>query len=222
MRAMILAAGRGERMRPLTDRTPKPLLVAGGKPLIVHQIERLRAAGIEWIVVNLAWQAEAIEAALGDGTAFGVQLRYSREPDGALETAGGIRHALDLLGEDPFVVVNSDIHCDFPLARLQRLEPGDSARLVLVDNPAHHPGGDFALERGRVHLDGTSCYTYSGIGLFHPGLFEVLQPGVRPLRPVLEQAIAAGRVSGQHHAGTWLDIGTPERLAELDRRLSRG
>jgi len=222
MRAMILAAGRGERMRPLTDRTPKPLLVAGGKPLIVRQIERLRAAGIEWIVVNLAWQAEAIEAALGDGTAFGVQLRYSREPDGALETAGGIRHALDLLGEDPFVVVNSDIHCDFPLARLQPLEPGDSARLVLVDNPAHHPGGDFALERGRVHLDGASRYTYSGIGLFHPGLFKVLQPGVRPLRPVLEQAIAAGRVSGQHHAGTWLDIGTPERLAELDRRLSRG
>jgi len=221
MHAMILAAGRGERMRPLTDRTPKPLLEAGGKPLIVHQIERLRAAGIDRLVVNLAWRADAIEAALGNGAAFGVQIRYSREPTGALETAGGIRHALALLGEDPFVVVNSDIYCDFRLSRLGHLEPGDLAHLVVVDNPPHNPQGDFALEHDRVRPNGSPRYTYTGIGLFHPQLFAVLEPGIRPLRPVLDQAVAAGRVAGQHHGGTWLDVGTPERLDALDRRLGR-
>ena len=219
MRAMILAAGRGERMRPLTDHTPKPLLEAGGKSLIVHQVERLRAAGIDQLVINVAWRADAIETALGDGSAFGVEIRYSREPEGALETAGGIRHALHLLGEAPFVVVNSDIHCDFPLARLDTLAAGDAAHLVLVNNPPHHPEGDFTLERGRVGMAGTPRLTYSGIGVFDPGLFSGLAPGVRPLRPVLEQAIAAGRVSGQIHDGIWMDIGTPERLAELNRRL---
>ncbi|MFO7763515.1 MAG: nucleotidyltransferase family protein [Wenzhouxiangellaceae bacterium] len=219
MRAMILAAGRGERMRPLTDHTPKPLLEAGGKPLIVHQIERLRAAGIERVVINLAWHADAIEAALGDGSAFDVEIRYSREPHGALETAGGIRHALDLLGDRPFVAVNADIYCDFPLTRLDALAPGDLAHLVLVNNPPHHPEGDFALERARVRLESAPRRTYAGIGVFDPGLFAGLAPGVRPLRPVLEQAIAAGRVSGQCHDGMWLDIGTPGRLAELDRLL---
>jgi len=218
---MILAAGRGIRMRPLTDHTPKPLLEAGGKPLIVHQIERLRAAGIEQIVVNLAWQADAIEAALGDGSSQGVELHYSREPAGALETAGGIRHALHLLGDQPFLVVNADIYCDFPLTHLNTLADGDSAHLVLVSNPPHHPEGDFSLEDGRVHLRGASRQTYSGIGVFDPQLFAGLEPGIRPLRPVLEQAIAGRRVSGQVHTGTWLDVGTPDRLAELDRRLRR-
>lgn len=221
MRAMILAAGRGERMRPLTDHTPKPLLEAGGKPLIVRQIERLRTAGIERIVINLAWQADAIESLLGDGSGLGVDIRYSREPAGALETAGGIRHALDLLGDQPFVVVAGDIHCDFPLARLNALASDDSAHLVLVNNPPHHPEGDFELEHGRVRLADSHRYTYGGIGVFDPELFAGLAPGVRPLRPVLEQAIGAGRVSGQLHDGIWLDVGTPERLAELDRLLRR-
>jgi MurNAc alpha-1-phosphate uridylyltransferase len=221
MRAMILAAGRGERMRPLTDQTPKPLLEAGGKALIVHQIERLRAAGISEIVINLAWHAEAIEAALGDGSAFDVQIRYSREPEGALETAGGIRHALPLLGDTPFIVVNGDIHCDFPLARLSTaLAAGDAAHLVLVENPPHHPEGDFALVRGRVCRNGLDRRTYSGIAVFRPEFFAALGPGFRPLRPVLEQAISAGRVSGELHQGEWLDIGTPERLLALDRRLA--
>lgn len=219
MRAMILAAGRGERMRPLTDNTPKPLLEAGDKPLIVHQIERLRAAGIEKIVINLAWQADAMEAALGDGSAFDVKIYYSREPHGALETAGGIRHALDLLGDRPFIAVNADVYSDFPLTDLDALAPGDWAHLVLVNNPAHHPEGDFALQRGRVRLESAPRRTYAGIGVFDPGLFAGLAPGVRALRPVLERAIAAGRVSGQCHEGMWLDIGTPDRLAELDRLL---
>ncbi|MEX0914813.1 MAG: nucleotidyltransferase family protein [Wenzhouxiangellaceae bacterium] len=225
MRAMILAAGRGKRMRPLTDNTPKPLLKAGGKPLIVHQIERLLEAGMDQIVINVAWHAGLIERALGDGSALGVDIRYSREPEGALETAGGIRHALELLGDEPFVVVNSDVFCDFPLADLTSLAADDSAHLILVDNPPHHRSGDFALSGGRVHFSGQSrnieTLTYSGIGIYRPALFAALEPGVRKLRPVLEDAIAAGAVSGQHHAGTWLDIGTPERLAELDRRLGR-
>lgn len=221
MRAMILAAGRGERMRPLTDDTPKPLLPAGGKALIVRQIERLRDAGIERLVVNVAWRAERIERALGDGAAFGVRIRYSREPEGALETAGGIRRALPLLGDDPFIVINSDIHCDFPIARLVDREPAGHAHLVLVDNPSHHAKGDFALSDGRVVARGGPRFTYSGIGLFRAEMFAALRPGFRALRPVLEESIAAGRVSGEHYAGTWLDIGTPERLAELDLLLAR-
>jgi len=216
---MLLAAGRGERMRPLTDHTPKPLLQAGGKALIVRQIERLRDAGIEQLVINVAWRAEMIEQALGDGTALGVEIRYSREPEGALETAGGIRHALPLLGNEPFIVVNSDIHCDFPITRLADFELAGHAHLVLVDNPKHHPQGDFALSGGQVITRGEPRFTYSGIGLYRPEMFTTLAPGVRALRPVLEESIATGRVSGEHHAGAWMDIGTPERLAELGRML---
>lgn len=219
MRAMILAAGRGERMRPLTDRIPKPLLEAGGKPLIVHQIERLRAAGIDQIVINVAWRAAMIESALGDGAALGVDIRYSVEPEGALETAGGIRHALELLGDEPFLVINSDLHCDYPIRRLAGLKLADQAHLVLVDNPAHHPEGDFALADGRVKLSGGPRFTYSGIGLFRPEMFASLSPGFRALRPVLDAAIESGRVSGEHYGGVWRDIGTPERLAQLDREL---
>ena len=221
MRAMILAAGRGERMRPLTDHIPKPLLETGGKPLIVHQIERLRAAGIEQLVINVAWHGTLIERALGNGSALGVEIRYSREPEGALETAGGIRHALGLLGNDPFLVVNSDIHCDFPIARLAGLDLADRAHLVLVDNPEHHPEGDFALSEGRVMFSGSPRFTYSGIGLFRPEMFASLSPGYRALRPVLDAAIESGRVSGEHYSGVWRDIGTPERLDQLDRDLRR-
>jgi len=207
-------------MRPLTDDTPKPLLQAGGKPLIVRQIERLRDAGVEQLVINLAWHGGMIENTLGTGASTGVQIRYSREPEGALETAGGIRHALGLLGSDPFLVVNSDVHCDFPIERLTQLAPPGDAHLVLVDNPEHHPEGDFALNNGRLMLEGDPRYTYSGIGVFRPEMFIPLAPGFRALRPVLESAIAAGRVSGEYHGGLWLDIGTPERLAELNRHLA--
>lgn len=219
VRAMILAAGRGERMRPLTDHIPKPLLEVGGKPLIVHQIERLRAAGIGQLVINVAWHGALIEEALGDGSAMGVEIIYSRESQGALETAGGIRQALDLLGKDPFLVVNSDIHCDFPIDGLTGLDPAGNAHLILVDNPEHHPDGDFALSDGRVTLSGQPRFTYSGIGLFRPEMFASLSPGYRALRPILDAAIAAGRVTGEHYGGVWMDIGTPERLDQLDLAL---
>ena len=224
MHAMILAAGRGERMRPLTDSIPKPLLTAGGKPLIVWQIERLRTAGITDIVINHAHLGHRIEAALGDGAALGVSIRYSPEVV-ALETAGGIRQALQLLGPAPFIVVNGDIFCDADLAAVRhaadglRGNGGDLAHLVLVANPLHNPAGDFALADGRVVGDGPAL-TFSGIGAYHPALFAGLPAG-QPARlaPLLRSAIAGGRVSGALHAGSWIDVGTPERLAELDQRL---
>lgn len=224
-RAMILAAGRGERMRPLTDTCPKPLLEAGGKPLIVWQIERLRAAGLSGIVINHAHLGARIEAALGDGSALGVDIRYSPEPV-ALETAGGIRQALPLLGPEPFVVVNGDVFCDADLAAVRAAArglrtDGDLAHLVLVANPAHHPEGDFSLDGDRVVGHGPAL-TFSGIGAYHPALFADLPAG-QPARlaPLLREAIVRGRVSGRFHDGTWIDVGTPERLAELDRRLRR-
>jgi MurNAc alpha-1-phosphate uridylyltransferase len=218
MKAMILAAGRGERMRPLTDHIPKPLLEAGGKPLIFHHIERLAAAGYRELVVNHAHLGERIEAALGDGTHFGVRIRYSAEGK-ALETGGGIFRALPLLGPDPFLVVNGDVWTDIDFARL-RLEEGLLAHLVLVDNPPHHPRGDFALADGLVLADGEPRYTFSGIGLYHPDLFRDCAPGAFPLAPLLRSAMDRGLVSGARHEGIWLDIGTPERLAELDRLLA--
>jgi len=219
MRAMILAAGRGERLRPLTDVTPKPLLGVGGRSLIEHQIERLKQAGFVELVINLGWLGEQIERHLGDGARLGVQIRYSPEPPGALETAGGIRHALPLLGDAPFLVVNADIYCDFALDRLRALNPTGLAHLVMVDNPDHHPDGDFHLDRDRIELRGEPRLTYSGIALFRPDLFAPLRPGVRRLRPVLETAIAAGQVSGEKHSGRWLDLGTPARLEQLKREF---
>lgn len=217
---MILAAGRGERMRPLTDRLPKPMLPLAGKPLIQHQIERLRQAGFDDLVINLGWLGETIRAHFGDGSDFGVRIRYSVEPPGALETAGGIVHALDLLGDAPFLVINSDILCDAPLARLRRHEPAGLAHLVLVANPAHHRGGDFSLDGDRVRPGGADALTYSGIGLYRPELFRPLAPGVRPLRPVLDAAIAAGDIRGERFDGLWLDIGTPERLSAAEALLA--
>ena len=217
---MILAAGRGERMRPLTDRTPKPLLTVGGTPLIEHLIERLRVAGYRDLVINLGHLGEQIETHLGDGARLGVSIRYSREPPGALETAGGIIEALPWLAPDPFLVMNGDIWCDHPL-RPPALPPEVLAHLVLVDNPAHNPDGDFTLEEGRVGLDRGSPHTFSGIGWYRPELFAELPRGRRPLAPVLRAAITQGRVTGEHYRGVWIDIGTPERLQALNRNQQK-
>lgn len=221
MKAMILAAGKGERMRPLTLHTPKPLLEAGNRPLIVHQIEKLRQAGFRQLVINHAWLGEQIEEYLGDGSAYRVDIEYSREGI-PLETAGGIIRALPMLtGEDDwFLVVNGDIWSDFDFCRLT--PPADAdALLVMTENPPHHPGGDFCLDAsGRVHAEGTPKLTFCGISLLHRRLFEQTPGEMVRLGPVLREAMARGRVKGQYHAGHWVDIGTPERLGELDRLLS--
>jgi MurNAc alpha-1-phosphate uridylyltransferase len=221
---MILAAGRGERMRPLTDHTPKPLLQAGGKPLIVWHIERLVAAGITELVVNHAHLGAQIEQALGDGKQFGATIQYSAE-ESALETAGGIAYALPLLGKEPFAVVNGDIYCDYDFARLPQLAEHmnatqDSAHLVLVHNPSHNLQGDFYLHAGRVLPQGDAQLTFSGIGLYRPPLFANISRGSKaPLAPLLREQIASSKVSGERHQGIWMDIGTPQRLDELDKQL---
>ncbi len=221
MRAMILAAGYGKRMRPLTDHTPKPLLEAGGRPLIEYHLESLRRAGIQDLVINTGWLGEQLEAHLGDGGRLGVSIRWSREGT-PLETAGGIRRALPLLGGEPFVLVNGDIWTDYDFRGLIEAPAGDDlARLVLVDNPAHHDGGDFHLTAdGRVSDNAGPRLTYAGIARLDPALFAALDEGERRLAPLLRAAIAAGRVSGEHHHGHWWDIGTPERLAALNRFLA--
>jgi len=219
LKAMILAAGRGERMRPLTDVTPKPLLKAGGKPLIVWHIEKLARAGFTELVVNHAHLGEKIEAVLGNGSRFGVSIRYSHEIE-ALETAGGIANAMPLLGPEPFLVVNGDIFCDYDFTALPR-ELGElSAWLVLVDNPDHHPDGDFALRNGKVLNGGEHKLTFSGIGIYRPELFAAIARGTKAsLAPLLREQMTAGRVGGEHHCGLWLDVGTPQRLRELDQML---
>lgn len=217
MKAMILAAGRGERMRPLTDSTPKSLLPVGGRRLIEHHLAALAAAGFDDVVINHAHLGEQIEQALGDGGRYGVRIRYSPET-AALETGGGIFNALHLLGDAPFLVINGDIWTDYPLGRLRRPPPG-LAHLVLVDNPAHHPTGDFCLDGERVHADGERMLTYSGIGVYRPALFAGCAPGRFPLAPLLRWAMAQGEVSGEYYAGRWIDVGTPERLQALERSL---
>lgn len=220
MKAMILAAGRGERMRPLTDHTPKPLLVAGGKPLIAWHLERLAAAGFRDIVINHAHLGQQIESALGNGSPWGLRIRYSAEPPGALETAGGIATALPLLGDAPFLVVNGDVYCDWDFNQARRLASAN-AHLVMVANPAHHAGGDFSLDGQRViYAHGEQTLTYAGIGVFSPSFFAGVQAGtVMKLRPLLDAAIAAKTLTGERHAGRWVDVGTPQRLAELDAEL---
>lgn len=216
MKAMILAAGRGERMRPLTDHTPKPLLQAAGKPLIEHTIERLVAAGFNDIVINHAHLGLQIEDRLGSGNQLGANISYSPEGEQALETAGGIINALHLLGDEVFLVVNGDVATDFPFAELKN-QVVDLAHLVLVDNPEHHPEGDFSLDKsGWVVANSTKQFTFSGIGLYRPELFRGIPADPCKLGPLLRQAIADGRVSGQKMNGFWMDIGTPERLQELD------
>ena len=219
MKAFILAAGRGERMRPLTDHTPKPLLPAGGKPLIVWHLERLAAAGFKEIVVNHAHLGSQIEAALGDGAQWGLHIQYSPEPPGALETAGGIAAALPLLGKEPFLVVNGDVYCDIDFGRF--LKSTADAHLVMVPNPAHHNSGDFSLDGARVvHANGEQTFTYSGVAVFTPSFFAEVKPGsIMKLRPLLDAAIAAGTLTGERHTGRWVDVGTPQRLAELDQEL---
>jgi MurNAc alpha-1-phosphate uridylyltransferase len=211
---MLLAAGRGERMRPLTDHTPKPLLVVRGKPLIVHHLERLAGAGVREVVINLAWLGSRIRTALGDGHAFGVAIRYSDEGAEALETGGGIFKALPLLGPDPFLVVNADVFTDLDFAQVGPVPPGQT-HLVLVPNPPQHPAGDFGLEAGYV-TEAAPRWTYSGVGVFDAALFEGCQGGRFPLKPLLQRAIAARQLRGEVYRGLWSDIGTPERLLALE------
>lgn len=217
---MILAAGRGDRMRPLTDHTPKPLLPVAGKPLIVWHLEHLRDAGFTDIVINTGWLGEQIPAFLGDGQSFGVNLHFSNEGWPAYETAGGIATALPLLGDEPFLLVNGDVYCDYPFAQLRQvLLPEDDAHLVLVNNPAHHPSGDFALQQGRI-IDQGQRFTYSGIGIFHPRLFAqtpIRQPA--KLAPLLFDAMARQALAGEHSSPLWVDVGTPERLHLLEAQL---
>ncbi|HED15265.1 MAG TPA: nucleotidyltransferase family protein [Gammaproteobacteria bacterium] len=223
MKAMILAAGRGERMQPLTSDTPKPLLQVAGRPLIEHHLIRLKNAGYSEVVINVSWLADQIINTLGDGSRYGLSIVYSNEGEPALETGGGIRQALPLLGEQPFLVINGDIWTDFPLAGLS-LPAGDLAWLMLVDNPAHHRQGDFYLQQGRVLDTAASAtdkraLTFSGIGIYEPQLFAPLPETAFPLGPLLRDAMRSSRVAGQHYTGRWYDIGTPERLAALDRLL---
>lgn len=215
---MILAAGRGERMRPLSDSVPKPLLEAGGKPLIVHIIEGLAREGFRDLVINHSHLGEQIETYLADGGRHGVHIAYSHEPGGGLETGGGIFKALSLIDTDPFVVINGDIWTDFPFSRLPKCLEG-LAHLVLVDNPPQHPQGDFALQGGRVVEVGEPRLTFSGIGVYARSLFADCRPGKFPLAPRLRAAMARGLVSGEHYRGRWRDIGTPQRLNELDQEL---
>ena len=211
---MILAAGKGERMRPLTLTRPKPLIEVNGRPLIEHHIQALTAAGISELVINHAWLGDQLEAALGDGSRLGVAIRFSAEGE-PLETGGGIFRALPLLGNEAFVLVNGDIRTDFDFGVLA-LPAGCLAHLVLVDNPAHHPEGDFGLVEGRISLEIAPRFTYSGIAVLHPQLFAGCTAGAFKLVDVLRPAIAAGRVSGERFQGRWVDVGTLERLAEAE------
>ncbi len=235
MRALVFAAGRGERMRPLTTHTPKPLLHAGGKPLVAWHLEKLAALGVEEVVVNTSWLGSQFPAALGDGSRWGLRLHFSHEGDAPLETGGGMLHALPLLGEAPFIAVNGDVWSDFDFARLPR-EPTGDAHLVLVDNPAHHRDGDFVLDaHGRIaagpggHAAGAPRLTFAGIGVYRPSLLSgwrevVGEAGAPPcfkLAPLLRAAMARGAVDGQHHRGRWTDVGTPQRLQELDASLAQ-
>jgi len=261
MKVMLLAAGRGERMRPLTDHTPKPLLRVAGRPLLCHHLEKLRAAGYRDVVINLGHLGQQIKAALGEGRDCGVRIEYSEERPGALETGGGILQALPLLGCDPFAVINADIWCDYPLAQLP--QPAGLAHLVLVDNPIQNPQGDFALSGGQITNIGLTqnqglhslwkrCWrpgrpssslqgrihgglwnklrksyntdshrlTFSGISVLRPELFEDCAPGRFSLTPLLRQAALQGQISGEHYRGLWRDIGTVQRLRELEQELS--
>jgi N-acetyl-alpha-D-muramate 1-phosphate uridylyltransferase len=231
MKAMLFAAGRGERMRPLTDDTPKPLLLAGGKPLIVWHIEKLVAAGVRSIIINTAHLGQKIVEHIGNGKQFGADVRYSREElssiGSALETAGGIRYALHLIGEAPFIAVSADVFTDFDYkaltSRTKKLKPGQ-AHTVLVPNADHHPLGDFSYSSAtglvKDKSDQTTNYTFSGIAAYHPSLFAHLpNPSVSKLAPLLRQAMLSNKVTGELFEGLWMDIGTPARLEELNSRL---
>jgi len=218
---MILAAGRGERMRPLTDTTPKPLLLVSGKPIIQYTIEQLVSAGFTEIVINIAHLGRQIKQALGSGNQFGASIVYSDEGESALETAGGIINALPLLGKESFLVVNGDIANDYDFTQLLNKKI-DLAHLVLIPNPRHHPEGDFHLSsKGIVSETGQPSLTFSGIGLYHPKLFKSIKPGSNKLGPILRQAMPHDRISGEQFNGFWMDIGTPERLKEMENHLKK-
>ncbi|MDR0480572.1 MAG: nucleotidyltransferase family protein [Gallionellaceae bacterium] len=225
MRAMILAAGRGERMRPLTDHTPKPLLQVGGKPLIVWHLERLAQAGITDIIINHAHLGSQIEHRLGDGSAWGVAIRYSAEPRGALETAGGVAQALPLLGREPFFLISADIYVEADyreLAAANALRDGATAFMWMVDNPPWHSGGDFALDGNYLALEGATKLTYANLGVFHPAFFADVEPGTRlPMSPLFKRAIAQRQIRAARFVGMWDNIGTPEQLRALDALLHR-
>lgn len=228
MKALVFAAGLGERMRPLTDHTPKPLLIAGGKPLIAWHLEKLAAMGVRDVVINTSWLAEQFPQALGDGAHWGLRLQYSYEGGTPLETGGGMLHALPLLGDAPFLLVNGDVWTDYDFANLPR-EPQGLAHLVLVDPPAHTTHGDFALDkRGFVRSDGEHRLTYAGLGVYRPDLLhdwhEIIGIGAgRPARfmlaPILRARMSDEAIRGEHWRGRWTDVGTPERLARLDAEL---
>ena len=221
MRAMILAAGRGERMRPLTDHTPKPLLTVGGKPLIVWHLERLASAGFTEVIINHAHLGIQIESALGNGSQWGLNVQYSPEPT-ALETAGGIAQALPLLGDSPFVVVNGDTYTEFDFSTIQHALVAPSlAHLIMVDNPAQHTEGDFAYQNGQLLATGAPKLTLSGVGVYQPSLFANIERGqAAKLAPILRAAIEQHLVSATYYQGVWHDIGTPQRLADLDQQLT--
>jgi len=232
MNALIFAAGRGERLRPLTEHTPKPLLPVGGKPLIVRHLEHLAALGIRDVVINTSWLAGQFPAQLGDGRRWGMRLHYAFEGDTPLETGGGLLNALPLLGDGPFIAVNGDVWSDFDFARLPR-EPASHAHLVLIDNPDHHRHGDFHLRAdGQLAADGPDKLTFSGIGVYRPQLLDNWRAGIGPcagadctpprfpLAPLLRAAMARGQVSGERHAGAWCDVGTLERLAQVRAELA--
>ena len=218
MKAMILAAGRGERMRPLTDATPKPLLEVGGRALIEHHVRALVGAGINELVINLAWRGAQIRDFLGNGAKYGASISYSEEGAEALETGGGIQHALPLLGREPFWLVNGDIYCEFAYPE-RSLNSDTLGHLLLVPNPEHNLSGDFGLDDECVVPMAAETWTYSGIALLDPRLFEDSSPGKFPLAPLLIDAMARAAITGEIHAGRWVDVGTPERLRELDHEL---
>ena len=226
MKAMILAAGMGNRMRPLTLHTPKPLLEVGGKPLIVWHIEKLQKIGVQEIVINTAWLGEKLVDALGDGSQFGVKILWSHEGQG-LETAGGIIKALPLLGNEPFILVNGDVWTTMDFAPLLNVQlQDDLAHLVLVENPVQHPQGDFTLAANKAYTfeqarSGENL-TYSGVAVMHPQMFVGLESGKRPLAPLLKQAMQQEKVSAQKLQGVWVDVGTPERLNALDQQIQQG
>jgi len=220
MKAMLLAAGRGERLRPLTDEIPKALVEAGGKPLIAWHLERLARAGFREAVINVSHLGNRIEERLGDGRGFGLRLHYSRERE-RLETAGGIANALPLLGRAPFLLVNADVYCECDFARLRALDLGaDLAHLMLVPNPPHRPAGDFSLNQARAGTEAAPRYTYAGVAVMNPSLVDPVKPGEKaPLAPLLYDAAARRRLGGELYAGPWQDVGTVERLVELERFL---
>ncbi len=230
--ALVFAAGLGERMRPLTNHTPKPLLKVGGKALIEGHLENLAAIDVRYVVINTSHLAEQFPEALGDGSRWGMRIRYAYEGPTPLETGGGMLNALSLLGPEPFIVISGDVWTDAPFATLP-VEPAGAAHLLLVDNPPHHPDGDFSLDaQGLIQDDGAPRLTYSGIGVFRRELLDgwrdvihdagaQQKPPRFKLRPLLERAIARQQLSGSHYRGAWADVGTPERLRELDEHLRR-